>query len=285
MTTQVLKAQLYDHLKLHRYIYLLLATLILSNLGVFRDLIYDWAHDDNYSHGFLIIPIAVWLFYRKRDELSFPSAPGRMGIVVVLAGCAALLFGIAAREYFTTRAAVVLIVTGLGLYYLGYQNFRKVWFSFFFLLFMIPIPAVIYYQATLPMQMLATKVTVFLLQFIGVACAHKGNIIELPGYSLEVVEACSGLRSLVTLMALAALYAYLNLDGKVRPLVLFFASIPIAIVTNIVRVFVTAVGAYAISPAVAENFLHEISGMLVFVTALICTVTLGALLKWRKKPS
>ena len=150
---------------------------------------------------------------------------------------------------------------------------------------MIPIPAVVYYQATLPMQMLATKVTVSLLQFIGVACAQKGNIIELPGYSLEVVEACSGLRSLVTLMALAALYAYLYLDGMVRPLILFFASIPIAIVTNIVRVFVTAIGAYAISPAMAENFLHEISGMLVFVTALICTVILGALLKWRRKPS
>lgn len=285
MTTQLLGSRLYDHLKLHRYIYLLLATLILSNLGVFRELIHDWAHDDNYSHGFLIIPIAVWLFYRKKNELAFPSTPCRMGIVVVLAGCLALLFGIAAREYFTTRAAVVLIVAGLGLYYLGYQNFRKVWFSFFFLLFMIPIPAVVYYQATLPMQMLATKVTVWLLQFIGVACAQKGNIIELPGYSLEVVEACSGLRSLVTLMALAALYAYLYLDRMVRPLILFFASIPIAIITNIVRVFVTAIGAYAISPAMAENFLHEISGMLVFVTALICTVILGALLKWRRKPS
>lgn len=285
MSTRINGSQLYDHIKLHRYIYLLLATLVVTNFSVFRDLIFDWMHDDNYSHGFLIIPIAVWLFYRKKDELAFPAAVGRMGIFVVLAGCVALLFGIAAREYFTTRAALVLIMTGLGVYYLGYQNFRKVWFSFFFLLFMIPIPAVVYYQATLPMQMLATKVTVFLLQFIGVACAQKGNIIELPGYSLEVVEACSGLRSLVTLMALAALYAYLYLDGKVRPLILFFASIPIAIVTNIFRVFVTAIGAYAISPAMAENFLHEISGMLVFVTALICTVVLGALLKWRRKPS
>ena len=279
------KPRLEEHIRLHRHIYLLLTVLVLTNLTVFRDLIFDWGHDDNYSHGFLIIPIAAWLFYRKRKELIFPATPGRLGIAVVLLGCIFLLFGLAAREFFTTRFALVMLATGLGLYYLGYANFRKVWFSFFFLLFMIPIPAVIYYQATLPMQMLATKVTVSLLQFIGVACAQKGNIIELPGYSLEVVEACSGLRSLVTLMALAALYGYLSLEGKVRPIILFLAAIPIAVVTNIFRVFVTAIGAYAISPAMAENFLHEISGMLVFVTALILTVILGGVLRWRKRSS
>jgi exosortase len=178
-----------------------------------------------------------------------------------------------------------MIITGIVLYYLGNENFRKVWFAFFFLLFMVPIPAVIFYSATLPMQLFASKITGHILQIIGVPAVRQGNIIYLPQYTLEVVEACSGLRSLVSLLALSGIFGYLTLPGKARPVILFLAAIPIAIAINIFRLVLTAVGAYAISTEIAESFLHQISGLLVFAAALLIVIVLGALLRWPKKRS
>ncbi len=268
------------HLKTHRYPYMALAVILLFNLGTMADLISDWIRDDNYSHGFFIIPIAVWLFWRRRDEFVFPAEMSRAGLVLFLLGCAGTILGVAASEYFTTRFSLVMIVSGLALYYMGWENFRKVWFAFFFLLFMIPIPAIVYYAATMPMQLMASKVTVGLLHLIGVPAVRNGNIIHLPEYSLEVVEACSGLRSLVTLLSLGALYAYFRMPGRVLPVLLFACTVPIAIATNIIRIFVTALGAYAISPQMAEDFLHELSGLIVFVSAMILMLILGAILVW-----
>ena len=268
------------HVGLYRYPYIALAVILLFNIGTLIELVSDWYRDDNYSHGFFIIPISIYLFYRKREELSFPAKTSRSGLVLLALGCLGLVLGVAASEYFTTRFSLVMIVSGLALFYLGGKNFRKVWFAFFFLLFMIPIPAVIYYAATLPMQLFASKVTAGLLHVIGVPAMRSGNIINLPEYSLEVAEACSGLRSLVTLLALGALYACHRMPGKVLPVILFVATIPIAIATNIVRIFVTAIGAYAISIEVAESFLHEMSGLIVFVTALIMMAIFGSILVW-----
>ncbi len=274
-----------SHIKRHRYPYILIFIILLFNIPVFRDLIADWLRDSNYSHGFLIIPVSIFIFYRKRKELTFPAKSCGWGIILILAGCLGYIFGIAAGEYFTTRFSLLLIFTGISLYYLGSANFRQVWFAFFFLVFMIPIPAIIYHSATLPMQLMATRVTDDLLHILGVPSIRQGNIIFLPEYTLEVAEACSGLRSLATLMALGALYAHLTMPGKVRPVILFLATIPIAIVTNIIRLLFTAIGAYAISTKLAEDFLHELSGVIVFITALIFLFILGALLKWPKKRS
>jgi exosortase len=272
-----------NHIGMHRYPYLLLAVIFLTNIPVFEALIADWLYDDNYSHGFLVIPIAIFLIWRKRKELIFPARPSGWGIFLFGLGCLSLILGNAASELFTTRVSILMVITGISLYHLGVDNFKIVWFAFFFLLFMIPIPATIYYSATLPMQLFASKMTNNLLHLIGVPSVRQGNIIFLPKYTLEVVDACSGLRSLVSLMALAGLYGYLTLIGKVKPTILFFAAIPIAIAANIFRLLVTAVGAYAISTRLADNFLHEISGLIVFLSALIVIIALGAILKCRKK--
>lgn len=273
------------HVQRHLFPYILLSVLILINIPVFKELIGDWLRDGNYSHGFLVIPISIFLFYRRRKDLAFPTPTCRSGLVLFVFGCVGLIFGVAATEFFTTRFSLVLAVSGLGLYYLGAPNFRKVWFAFFFLLFMIPIPAVIYYSATMPMQLFASKTTSSILQIIGVPSYREGNIIYLPAYTLEVSEACSGLRSLATLLALSALLGYVTLTGKGRPLILFLSAVPIAIAVNIFRLLFTAVGAYAISPRIAEDFLHELSGILVFVIALILMIILSGLLKWERNPS
>jgi len=271
------------HLQNHKYPYILILLTLLFSIPVLIDLVKDWITDDNYSHGFLVIPISIYLFYRKRSELVFPAKPSGLGIILFAIGCIGTIFGTAAGEYFTTRGSMVLIITGISLYYLGMSNFKRVWFAFFFLLFMIPIPAIIYYSATLPMQLFASKITNFILHVIGVPSLRQGNIIYLPEYTLEVTEACSGLRSLSTLMALGALYGNLTLSGKAKPIILFLSTVPIAIAGNVFRLLFTAIGAYTISTKLAEDFLHELSGMLVFVFAMIVLMILGAILKWPEK--
>jgi exosortase len=273
------------HFKRHLWPYILLILLALFNLPVLMGLIGDWLHDGNYSHGILVIPISIFLIYMRRGELVFPAKPCRAGLLILIAGCIGMIFGTAASELFTSRLSLVLIVTGLGLLYFGTANFRKIWFAFFFLLFMIPIPSIIYYGATMPMQLFATKVTNTILQIIGVPSYREGNIILLPAYRLEVNEACSGLRSLETLLALGALFGNLTLPGKVRPVILFLAAVPIAIVVNIFRLVFTGVGAYAISTKLAETFLHELSGILIFVLAIILMAILAGLLRWKRNRS
>lgn len=269
-----------EHLYRFRYPYLLLGIVILANVHIFAELVADWYRDDNYSHGFLIIPVAIYLFWGRRHQLIFPAPPSGVGLVLLAMGCIGLIVGVAASEFFVTRLSLVIIITGLAMYSLGMENFRKVWFSFFFLLFMIPIPAIIYFSATFPMQLFASQATNVFLQFIGMPTVLHGNIIELPDYRLEVAEACSGLRSLVTLLALSSLYAFLSMPGKWMPLVLVLATFPVAIATNVIRIIVTAIGAYAVSSSFADSFLHEVSGMLVFVTAMIMIGLIGAILKW-----
>nr|MBN2276790.1 exosortase/archaeosortase family protein [candidate division Zixibacteria bacterium] len=249
------------------------------------DLISDWIRDNNYSHGFLIIPLSIYLIFRKKEGISCRPQKGNVGFFPLILGCLGLIAGTAASEFFTIRLSLILIITGLTICRIGLPGFKKIWFAFFMLLFMIPIPAVIYYSATFPMQLFATRTTLSVLNLIGVPAVGAGNIIHLPDYSLEVAEACSGLRSLVTLMALAALYGYLTMRSRLGWLILFLMAIPISIIANIFRLVITAVGAYAISTKFADNFLHELSGVIVFIVALIMIIALGAILQWRKKPS
>lgn len=263
----------------------ILLLLIVAYLPVLKDLVFDWYTDSNYSHGFLIIPIAAYLIYRKRDEFTTEESARWPGAVLLIMGLVLLVLGSAAAEYFTVRFSFVLSLTGIGLFVLGWKDFRKVWFAFFFLLFMIPIPAIFYYSATMPMQLFSSKLADAAIKAVGIESVRSGNIIDLPGYRLEVAEACSGLRSLVTLMALGALYAKLTLSGIWRPILLFIATVPIAIAANVFRIFVTAFGAVYISPKIADEFLHEVSGIMVFLSALFMTVVLGRIIGWKKERS
>ncbi|NLI14904.1 MAG: exosortase [candidate division Zixibacteria bacterium] len=254
-------------------------------LPVLIDLVKDWYDDPNYSHGFLIIPIALYIFIKFHKQLSFPEKTNIWGIAILLFGLAILVLGSAATEFFTVRISFVICVVGIGLSILGWANFKQTWFVFFLLIFMIPIPGIIYYSATIPMQLLSSKAAHGLLQLAGIPATRAGNIINLPNYSLEVAEACSGLRSLVTLLALGAIYARFTLNGVWRPILIFIATIPIAICANIFRIFITGLGAHLISPKIADNFLHEVSGIMVFLVALGLMIILGKLLKWTARQS
>ncbi|MFH1892117.1 MAG: exosortase/archaeosortase family protein [Candidatus Zixiibacteriota bacterium] len=264
----------------------LVMLVILIYLPVLADLVLDWYEDPNYSHGFLIIPVAIWFVWRQREELaSTPISTNMWGFVGVLVSLAIFIVGTAGAEYFSVRFSFVLLLASLALYLLGTQIFRKIWFAFFFMLFMIPIPYVIYYSLTFPMQLFASKIASFALGFIGLPLVRLGNVLHIPGgQALEVAEACSGLRSIVSLLALGALLAYFTQETRIKALILFASTVPIAILGNVVRITFTTVGTYAISENFVDGILHEMSGMLVFLFSMIMLFIVSSILRWKKSP-
>lgn len=273
-------------LRLDTKLYSLGLVAVLIYLPVLVDLVKDWYQDSNYSHGFLILPLSAWLVWRQRDKLAsvMPGSSG-WGLAGIICSLVIFILGTAGAEYFSVRFSFVLLLASITLHFMGWEFMRRVWFAFFFMLFMIPVPYVIYYSLTFPMQLFASKVASSVLGAIGLPLVRSGNVLHLPGgQALEVAEACSGLRSIVALLALGALLAYFSQKSKSKATILFLATIPIAVFGNVVRISFTAVGTYAISEKFLEGTLHEIAGMLVFAFSLITLLIFGSILRWRELP-
>ena len=254
--------------------------LVAVYLPVLYDLSLDWYRDANYSHGFLVPLVSGYLLWKDRARLAgLPRIQSTWGLPIIILGMALLVLGTCATEYFTVRLSFVITLFGLVYYLYGRDLAKQSWFAFFFLLFMIPIPYIIYYAATFPMQTLATKITVATLNIIGAEAVRQGNIIHLQGHSLEVAEACSGIRSLVSLLALGALFAYLTQKRFAAQLVLLVSTIPIAVIANVARVLLTALLVSTIDVEVTSEPWHSVMAMSVFVFSFICLSTLGLLLK------
>jgi len=233
-------------------------------------LVLDWYHDDNYSHGFLIVPLALYFAWERRAKLQkIPFAPSAFGLVVVLGSVLLLIAGILGSELFLTRISIIGAIIGVLLFLLGWQHLRALAFPLGFLLLMIPIPAIIFNQIAFPLQLLASQFGESAMGLANVPVLREGNVLILANTTLEVAEACSGIRSLVSLLTLAIVFGYFSDPrGWVRTL-LALSSIPVAIVTNGFRVAGTGIAAHRFGPAAAEGFFHEFSGWLVFVSAFM----------------
>jgi exosortase len=255
--------------------------LVAVYLPTLYDLVLDWARDPNYSHGFVVPFVSLYLFWTvRREARDLTVRRSMLGLGVVLLGLILFILGTAAAEYFTARLSFVVTLFGLTWYLYGDDLIKRTWFAFFFLCFMIPIPYVVYYAISFPLQLAATKITVGVLNFIGLGVIQQGNIIHLEGgYSLEVAEACSGMRSLVSLLALGTLYAYWSQEKTIAKVILFLCTIPIAIFANVVRVLVTSLLAASVTDKVAEDPIHTIMGLSVFVVAFICLFVVGQILR------
>ena len=277
MTTSTVEARLKQSPGLLAVPFVLLLIIYLPTI---IELVGDWWRDSNYSHGFLIPVVSGWLLWKKREKLrALPTRVDNRGLVIVILGMAMFILANGGAEYFTLRVSMLVTLVGLVYYLFGPSLVRGAWFEFFFLLFMIPIPYVIYFAATFPMQLIASKITAAVLNLIGMGVVRQGNIIHIHGYSLEVAEACSGMRSLVSLLGLGALYAYLSQKRFTPQVILFLSTIPIAVFANVVRVFVTSLLAYTVTEQVTQEPLHSIMGLLVFVVAFIMMFIVGQILK------
>jgi len=237
---------------------------------ILKSLILNWWQDPNYGHGFLVPVFAGYVLWRERPRLArIALKPSNFGLVVMLGAIGLLLLGSLGAELFTTRFSLLVLIAGAVLFIAGWKMLRAISFPLGFLILMIPIPVLIYNQITFPLQLLASRFATFWLQLVNVPVLREGNLIILPNYTLEVVEACSGIRSLMTLITLAVAYGYLMNDRRWLRWLLALLMIPIAIVSNAIRIMGAGLLTYHFGPEMAEGFFHEFSGWVIFVAALV----------------
>src|SRR5450759_3112744 len=266
--------------------HLLALALVAAGFAVlYRDvvfkLVHDWGTDDNYSHGFLIVPIALYLMWERRGRLAEAvRRPSNLGLVVVLGSVAVLGAGVLGAELFLTRISILGVLAGVVLFLYGWQYLRILAFPLGFLLLMIPIPAIIFNQIAFPLQLLASRFGELALMIAGVPVLREGNVIILSNTSLEVAAACSGIRSLISLLTLAIVYGYVIERRNWARVALALASIPVAIAANGLRVAGTGIAAHYVGPEAAQGFFHEFSGWLVFIVAFLMLFAVQRAIAW-----
>lgn len=247
------------------------AALLLVLYGpILKALVLDWWRDPNYGHGFLVPLFSAFVLWRQRERLAgMALKPANFGVLVMLGAVGLLLVGSLGAELFSTRFSFLVMIGGIVLFLAGWRLLRAVLFPLAFLILMIPIPVLIYNQITFPLQLLASRFATFWLQLINVPVLREGNLIILPNYTLEVVDACSGIRSLMTLITLAIAYGYLVEPRRWVRWLMVLLMIPIAIVSNSIRIVGAGVLTYHFGPSMAQGFFHEFSGWVIFVAALL----------------
>jgi exosortase len=234
-------------------------------------LVVDWRDLPDFSHGFLIPFFAAFLIWDKREKLRVIAIrPAWSGISLVALGVFTLLVGVLGADLFLQRTSFVLLVAGILWTLLGTQFVREMKFVLFVLLLAIPLPAVVFNQITFPLQMWASTLSSDLLQLVGVPVLREGNIIQLPAMPLEVAEACSGIRSLMSLFTVAVIYGYFLERQTWKRVVLACSALPIAVAANVARIFGTGLCVQYWDPQKALGFFHEFSGWLMFLVSLAC---------------
>ncbi len=247
---------------------------------IFPGLFSDWLNDGNYSHGFLVPLFSGFLVWQHRGTLKrIPRHGSWLGLVVLSGGIGSLVLGDIGAEEFLTRSSFIGILAGLILFHLGPPMLRALLFPLGFLFFMIPLPAIVFNAVAFPLQGLAARNATWVLDTLGIPVLRDGNVIHLSQISLGVTEACSGIRSLVSLVALAVAWAYLTLPKTWSRLLLIVSAIPITVVANAGRVVVTGLLGQWFGARYAQGVFHSFSGWVIFLVAFASLLGVHTLLK------
>jgi exosortase len=258
-----------------------LSTLVvIMYASVLSSLARQWWNDPNYGHGFLVPLFAGYVLWSKRDQWrTLPFRPSNFGFAIMLFAIGLRVLGMLGAELFLTRLSLLVLISGMVLFLAGSQALRWMAFPLGYLLFMIPLPAIAYYQLTFPLQLLASRLGAGGLVALGIHTVREGNLLILPNCTLNVVEACSGIRSLLSLLAAVVAFAYLAEPSKWKRGALAIASIPIAITTNGLRLVATGVLSYFFKPTVDSGVVHLALGLGLFVLAFLSIVLIHKLLR------
>lgn len=254
--------------------------LIGAYFPILTRLVEQWSTDDDVSHGFFVPVVACYFAWQRREEiLKLAWKPAWWGVAFLVWGAVQAWIGMLGAELFLQRSAFLISLLGMLLVMGGTALVRTLLFPLLLLPFMIPIPAVIYNQITFPLQLFASQVAEWALMLLGIPVLRDGNILELASQKLSVAEACSGIRSLLTLTFLSLVYSYW-IDPKVwMRWVLLAATIPIAIIANAGRVTLTGVLS-EIDPALAEGIFHSMEGWVIFVIAFLMLAAAHKGINW-----
>jgi exosortase len=241
--------------------------------GVLSSLVRQWASDDNYSHGFLIVPLALYCGWERRRLLaSAEPSPSIAGLLVVGASLFMFAAGALGAELFLTRMSLVGVVVGTILFLWGPAHVRLLAFPLALLPLMVPLPALVFNRIAFPLQLLASRVGEATVAAAGIPVLREGNVLELPTTTLAVAEACSGIRSLISLITLAIVLAYFTERRTWARVLVVLSAIPIAVLANASRVAGTGLAAHWFSARAAEGFFHGFSGWLMFAAAFASLV-------------
>ena len=269
----------------------------------------DWWFDENYSHGLLIPFIIGYILWSQRDKLAKAETRPSffLGGGLILLALFALWTGVAGAELYTQRMSLVLLIIGIVVYFWGPRFVQWIMVPLALLILAIPIPAIIFNKIAFPLQLFASRCAVWSMSMLGIPVLRQGNVIELKPLNsfdtrkLEVVEACSGIRSLMTLVTLAVVFAYfthpdseggpgkggrfgfLRSYGFWRSSILVISAVPIAILTNAGRVSGTGILSHYYGTQVADGFFHSFSGWAIYVVAFLLLFGVGFILD-RFKP-
>jgi exosortase len=240
--------------------------------GTVYDMVHEWFNTEEMGHGLFAPVIAGYVIWQNRDELLQTQLnPSWLGLILVVGGFLSMIVGIRGADFFIARMGFYIALVG-SVWTLGGTNLlRALWFPLFILLFMIRIPLFIYTQITFPLQLLASRVAEVLLTFLGIPVLRDGNVLELPSQKLSVVEACSGIRSLMSLSMLALVYGYLFDNKSWMRWVLLGLAVPIAITANALRVTLTGVMS-EVNTAMATGIYHSVEGFVMWGVALTALV-------------
>lgn len=260
-----------------------LSVVLLALAGLYYQVLVQlaetWAVNDNFSHGYFIPLVSLYMIFSLREKLQKEAVrPSNWGLLILLGGLALLVLATVASLNFMQQTSLLIVLWGLMLYFFGHRCAALLFVPIAYLIFMIPVPAILWNKIAFPMQLYSSALTEQIIQLLGVTVYREGNVLHLVETSLEVVDACSGLRSLTTMFALSAALAWFAHYSTWRKWLVFLSAVPIAIFVNMVRLTATALLASRYGEKVAQGFLHEFSGMLVFILGLVLLLAINMLM-------
>lgn len=261
-------------------ILIFLGVLALLYMDPVASMVGEWYTDENYSHGFLIPVISGYLLWQRKDELAKARvSPANTGVLIAALGLLMFLVGNVAGENFTMRFSLLVVVAGAIIFAYGYGFFGAMLFPYMYLFFMLPLPFILYDAVAFPLKLMVTEYSVWALKLVGIPVLREGNIIELTNITLEVADACSGIRSIVSLLALSTAFAFFTQSRFHKRFILIALAIPIAIIANSIRVIGTGILASRYGSAAAEGFFHEFAGLVIFGIAIVMLVLSAIVLR------
>lgn len=241
-------------------------------------MVQNWWADPNYSHGFLVPIVSAGLIWRQRHKLaSRVAGPNYWGLAAIGGALAMLLVGQLGHEFYLRRLSLIPVLWGLVLLVWGWPVARRLWFAFAYLILMVPLPYMLYDAVAFPLRLVAARIAAWGVRLFGVPAFVEGNTVHLPNVVLNVVDACSGIRSLISLLAVGVILAYIMLPNRWIKAVVVLLVLPVAVFTNALRVTVAGLAAEWISKKTLEGVMHDFVGWVVFMVgfAILFGITLG----------
>jgi exosortase len=265
-TSHVIDRRIARNSTFYPQVTILLILICLLYGHVAANLVRQWIADPNYSHGFFVpLGCGLLLWTTRKSWMAMPPRPSDSGLLFVVAAMGMLVVGTLGAEIFLPRASLVVLLGGLLVYFAGWPMLGAVKAPWLALFLMIPLPVVVFNEFAFPLQLLASRLACALLDALQIPVLRQGNIIMLPSMSLDVVEACSGLRSLMSLITVAVLYSLFFERRTWKRCGLILLAVPVAVLANALRIVLSAVLARYVNAQLAEGFFHALSGIVLFV--------------------